>query len=415
MNDGTGILSGYAWNENAGWINFKPTQGGVTISNSGVLSGYAYSENLGWINFTVSQPVTTDWRPASVRGGGPTVPAAPTIGTAATTTPNQVIISFTPGSNGGSTVTLYFASSTPGNLTATSTIGSPITFTNLTNGIQYTFVVYAVNAIGTSTASAVSNTVRPTAAGLPNISTDAPSPSQTFATLNATILWSDGSPVTSRGFAYGTDPTMSTPIATTTETGSFTTLGTGITYTYGATGLTCASTYYTRAYGVNSIGTTTGSIVPFTTSACASAVTATSVASPGGGSAASQQSNLQAIYAYNHMVCPPSLCPTGSADNTGSSNSPVSVTSSSLNRTLTTGSTGSDVTILQKYLNTHGYTISSTGQGSAGHETSFFGSLTLTALKKLQCDKLEVCSGTPSTTGYGRLGPRTRAYIINHQ
>lgn len=65
VNDGTGVLSGYAWSENTGWINFKPAQGGVTISSSGVFSGYAYGENIGWINFTVDNPVTTSWRASS--------------------------------------------------------------------------------------------------------------------------------------------------------------------------------------------------------------------------------------------------------------------------------------------------------------------------------------------------------------
>ncbi|HEY9584943.1 MAG TPA: carboxypeptidase-like regulatory domain-containing protein [Candidatus Paceibacterota bacterium] len=66
-NDGEGALSGYAWGENSGWIDFAPTGGGVAISSSGVFSGYAWSENLGWINFTTANPVTTDWRPLSVR------------------------------------------------------------------------------------------------------------------------------------------------------------------------------------------------------------------------------------------------------------------------------------------------------------------------------------------------------------
>ena len=73
VNNGSGTLSGYAWSENAGWINFAPSGGGVSIISSGIFLGYAYSENTGWINFTVDHPVTTDWRPASVRNAS--VPA----------------------------------------------------------------------------------------------------------------------------------------------------------------------------------------------------------------------------------------------------------------------------------------------------------------------------------------------------
>jgi hypothetical protein len=40
--DSSGELSGYAWSTNAGWINFDPTLGGVTIEPiSGSFDGYA--------------------------------------------------------------------------------------------------------------------------------------------------------------------------------------------------------------------------------------------------------------------------------------------------------------------------------------------------------------------------------------
>jgi hypothetical protein len=44
-------LSGYAWSENDGWINFSPTIGGVTNSN-GTLSGWAWDQGAGWISFS---------------------------------------------------------------------------------------------------------------------------------------------------------------------------------------------------------------------------------------------------------------------------------------------------------------------------------------------------------------------------
>lgn len=63
--DASGWLSGYAWNDTAGWIslscrNAGPSCGtpgtggywGVTIDpNSGVFSGYAWSDTAGWISF----------------------------------------------------------------------------------------------------------------------------------------------------------------------------------------------------------------------------------------------------------------------------------------------------------------------------------------------------------------------------
>jgi len=38
----------FAWSKNAGWVNFAPSSGGVTVKTSG-LSGFAWAENIGWI------------------------------------------------------------------------------------------------------------------------------------------------------------------------------------------------------------------------------------------------------------------------------------------------------------------------------------------------------------------------------
>ena len=63
-NDGAGNLSGYAWSENIGWINFAPTGGGVKIDPlTGVFSGTAWGENIGWINFSpAGRIIKTSWR-----------------------------------------------------------------------------------------------------------------------------------------------------------------------------------------------------------------------------------------------------------------------------------------------------------------------------------------------------------------
>ena len=90
-------------------------------------------------------------------------PGAPTIGTA-TAGDGEATISFTaPSSDGGSPITSYTATSSPGGITETlSQSGSgSITVTGLTNATAYTFTVTATNAIGTSVASAASNSVIP--------------------------------------------------------------------------------------------------------------------------------------------------------------------------------------------------------------------------------------------------------------
>ncbi|PIR86504.1 hypothetical protein COU13_00555 [Candidatus Kaiserbacteria bacterium CG10_big_fil_rev_8_21_14_0_10_43_70] len=75
-----------------------------------------------------------------------------------------------------------------------------------------------------------------------------------------------------------------------------------------------------------------------------------------------------------------------------------------LSRNLSLGSSGDDVSALQQYLqHTGDYT---------GEITGNYDEVTQDAVQKWQCAQNIVCSGTPSTTGYGNLGPRTRATLI---
>jgi hypothetical protein len=93
---------------------------------------------------------------------GLTVPDAPTIGTA-TGGNAQASVTFTaPADTGGTAITGYTVTSSPGGLTGTGG-SSPIVVTGLTNGTAYTFTVTATNAQGTSAASAASNSVTPSA------------------------------------------------------------------------------------------------------------------------------------------------------------------------------------------------------------------------------------------------------------
>ena len=61
MNDGLGRLSGFAWGENIGWINFAPVGAGVNIDANGRFLGFAWGENIGWINFSVPSGVRTSF------------------------------------------------------------------------------------------------------------------------------------------------------------------------------------------------------------------------------------------------------------------------------------------------------------------------------------------------------------------
>jgi uncharacterized protein (TIGR02145 family) len=91
---------------------------------------------------------------AFAKPGAPTNPVA-TVGNA------QASVAFTaPTSNGGSAITGYTVTSSPGGFTA-SGASSPLTVTGLTNGIAYTFTVVATNALGDSVASTASAPVVP--------------------------------------------------------------------------------------------------------------------------------------------------------------------------------------------------------------------------------------------------------------
>ncbi|MDE2188295.1 MAG: peptidoglycan-binding protein, partial [Patescibacteria group bacterium] len=79
--------------------------------------------------------------------------------------------------------------------------------------------------------------------------------------------------------------------------------------------------------------------------------------------------------------------------------------------TLFIGVSSPQVKLLQQILNTYGYTVAVSGNGSPGHESTYFGPATESALQKFQCAKLTICSGAPNINGYGSTGPKTRAAL----
>src|SRR3989344_7241885 len=75
-------------------------------------------------------------------------------------------------------------------------------------------------------------------------------------------------------------------------------------------------------------------------------------------------------------------------------------------RSLSRGSSGSDVITLQNALINKGYL-------PAGKNTGYFGSLTQTAVQKFQCAQSIACAST-TVAGYGIYGPRTRAMLADN-
>ena len=91
-----------------------------------------------------------------------TIPGAPTSVVATAGNASASVAFTAPASNGGSVITGYTVTSSPGSFTATGAT-SPINVTGLTNGTAYTFTVIATNAVGNSLASSTSTAVTPVA------------------------------------------------------------------------------------------------------------------------------------------------------------------------------------------------------------------------------------------------------------
>jgi peptidoglycan hydrolase-like protein with peptidoglycan-binding domain len=93
----------------------------------------------------------------------------------------------------------------------------------------------------------------------------------------------------------------------------------------------------------------------------------------------------------------------GMTDGTG-------MTNSTFTRDLTIGSTGADVKALQQFLNAHGFTVSSSGAGSSGNETTYFGPATKAALIKFQ-EYYDISISNSIINGLGYFGPVTRGKV----
>jgi len=154
----------------------------------------------------------------------PTVPGAPTIGTA-TAGDTQITVSFTaPSDNGGATITDYKV--TCGAVTESGTqTTSPVVVTGLTNGTAYTCTVKATNSAGDSAASSVSNSATPTVA-LTAQTISFTSTAPTAATVGGTTYTPAATATSGLTVAFTIDAASSSVCAISTGTVSFNAAGT---------------------------------------------------------------------------------------------------------------------------------------------------------------------------------------------
>lgn len=297
-NNGGSPITGYTVTSTPGGITATGTVSPIVIN--GLTNGTAYTFTIVATNAqgnSVASAASNSVTPQA------SAPVAPAIG-AATISGTTASVAFTaPANNGGSAITSYTVTSTPGGITATGT-ASPISVPGLNPGVAYTFTVTTTNSAGTSVASAASNTV--TASGAPSApaAITASGLSSTSASVSFATPSANGSPIT----GYTITPSPATSPATFIGSSSpitVTGLTAGAAYTFSVTA--------TNASGTSAPGTTTFTLqnqVPgaptgqFATAGNAQATISFTVPSNNGGTA---------ITGYTVTSSPGSITASGSA------------------------------------------------------------------------------------------------------
>ena len=186
-------------------------------------------------------------------------PGAPTVGTATRSASQSVQVTFTaPANAGGSSITSYTATSSPGSITGTGA-SSPVTVSGLTNGTAYTFTVTATNSYGTSVASSASNSATPyTVPNAPTIGS-----ATSTGTTTATVAFT--APASNGGSTITSYTAVSSPGSI---TGTLSQAGSG---TISVSGLTPGTSYTFTVYATNAGGNSANS-------AASNSITTTAIA-----------------------------------------------------------------------------------------------------------------------------------------
>jgi uncharacterized protein (TIGR02145 family) len=229
-------------------------------------AGTSYGDELSFTTLAVAPTVTTT--------------ALSAITASSATSGGEVTVT------GGATITTqgvcWSTSQNPTTALPTKTsdgTATPFTssMTGLAAGTTYYVRAYATNSVGTSYGNELSFTTL----AAPSLTTTAISSiAVTSATSGGTVTVTGGATITTQGVCWSTSQNPTTALPTKTSD------GTASPFTSNITGLAAGTTYYLRAYATNSVGTSYGNELSFTTLA-APTLTTTAISSIAGTSATS--------------------------------------------------------------------------------------------------------------------------------
>ena len=159
--DGGSAITGYTATLNPGGLTCTTDAAGRNCSVGNLTNGTTYSVSVTAINILGAGIPSTEIQvvPATI----PSVPSAPN----AIAGDGAATVTWVAPANGGSAISAYTVSSSPGGATCTTSELSCV-FSGLQNLSAYTFTVVATNAVGASTASPASSAVTPSATWVTN-------------------------------------------------------------------------------------------------------------------------------------------------------------------------------------------------------------------------------------------------------